>query len=147
VAYPITTSVKRQRSEAPRAHGGRSQVAIRRRAGYLKQSILQPLGIRHAELDQIARRYLDLYVRVLAKIELYDEWAAEHGYLDEEGRPPAFVRDYFAAVNSAGRLLSKLEAHLDRHQRSGPSPLQRHLASHYIDAEVEEVTDDGGGQE
>ena len=79
MVYPITTSVKRQRSEAPRTHGGRSQVAIRRRAGYLKQSILQPLGIRHAELDQIARRYLDLYVRVLAKIEMYDEWAAEHG--------------------------------------------------------------------
>lgn len=124
---------------ARRTHTARSQGVARQRAGYIKQSVLQSVGIRYADLDQIARRYLDLYSRVQVKIELYDKWATEHGYLSEDGRPPPWVKDYFAAINSAGRLLSKLEEHLRRHQQKGPSPLELHLAEHY----VEEVAGDG----
>lgn len=123
---------------APRTHTARSQVVSRRRAGYIKQSVLQPTGLRYADLDQIARRYLDLYARVQTRIELYDAWAADHGFLDAEGRTPPWVKEYYAAINSAGRLLSKLEEHLRRHQQAGPSPLELHLANNYVDVEAED---------
>ena len=142
MSYTVSKDVIRQRSEASRTHGARSQVVARRRAGYLKQSILQPLGLRYADLDRIARHYLDLYVRVLAKVEAYDAWAAEHGFLQADGSTPPWIREYYGAVNSAGRLLSKLEAHLLRHQQTGPSPLEQHLLEHYdVDGEVVEAED------
>lgn len=129
---------------AARTHSARSQVVARRRAGYVKQSLLQPLGLRHADLDQITRRYLDLYARAVAKVEAYDAWAETHGYLNEAGESPGWSREYFAALNSASRLLSKLDQHLHRHLQTGPTPLERHLQEHYVvDAEVEEVEDDG----
>ena len=127
---------------AARKHTARSQVVGRRRAGYIKQSVLQSAGIRYADLDPIARRYLDLYSRVQTKVELYDAWVLEHGFIDADGRTPPWVKEYYAALNSAGRLLSRLEEHLRRHRQAGPSPLEMHLAEHYVDAEIEEV--DGG---
>ena len=143
MAYTVSKDVIRQRSEAPRTHGARSQVVARRRAGYVKQSVLQPLGIRYADLDQIAKRYLDLYARVITRVEQYDAWAAEHGFLQADGSTPPWIKEYYGAVNSASRLLSKLETHLDSHRAAGPSPLDLHLAEHYVDAEVEEVEGDG----
>lgn len=110
----------------------------------MKQSVLQPLGLRYADLDQIAKRYLDLYARVLTRVEQYDAWANEHGFLQADGSTPPWVAEYYTAVNSASRLLAKLEAHLYRHQAAGPSPLELHLAEHYIDGEIEEVDGDGG---
>ena len=120
-------------------------MVVRSRVRYVKQSVLQPLGIRQADLDPVARRLLDLYARVLVKVELYDLWAAEHGWLDEEGNGPPFQPAYFAAVNSASRLLTRLEAQLVRQRQEGPSPLDLHLDSHYAaeDAEFSEVDGDG----
>lgn len=116
----------------------------RQRAGYLKQSVLQPLGIRHADLDQIARRYLDLYARVQVKVELYDAWAQEHGFLQADGSTPPWVKEYYSAINSAGRLLSKLEEHLRRHQQAGPSPLELHIAQNYVvDGDTAELNGNG----
>jgi hypothetical protein len=112
-------------------HGARSEAVVRSRLRYVKQGVLQPLGLRQADWDPVARRLLDLYAHVLAKVELYDSWAAEHGWLDEDGNPPPFSREYYASVNSAGRLLAKLDEHLRRHQQAGPSPLQSHLPEHY----------------
>ena len=48
---------------------GRSQARLRRRSGYVKQSVLQSVGIRYADLDPITKRYLDLYARCVSKIE------------------------------------------------------------------------------
>jgi hypothetical protein len=124
-------------------HGGRSQVVVRRRSGYVKQSVLQPLGLRYADLSPIAKRLLDLYSRVIGKIELYDAHAAEHGFVAEDGTTPPWTREYYAAVNSAARLLAKLDAHLARHLEAQPSPLERHLAEHYVDAEANEMIGDG----
>jgi len=127
----ISKAQLEQRRMASRSHTARSQVVARRRAGYVKQSVLQAAGIRYADLDLIARRYLDLYARVQTKVELYDAWVREHGFLDEEGRTPPWIKEYYAAINTAGRLLARVEEHLRRHQQAGPSPLELHLSRHY----------------
>lgn len=114
---------------------------VRRRAGYIKQSILQAAGLRYADLGVIPRRYLDLYARVASKVELYDAHAHEHGFLDAEGKAPPWIKEYYSAINSAARLLSKLDEHLYRERANGPSPLDRHLSEHYTDAEFREVGD------
>jgi hypothetical protein len=143
MSYTWSRDAQRQREQAALRHGGRSQVLARRRSGYVKQSILQPLGLRYADLSQIAKRYLDLYARVVAKIEMYDAHAAEYGFLDAEGNSPPWIVQYYAAVNSAARLLAKLDAHLARHLEAQPSPLERHLAEHYVEAEATELNGDG----
>jgi hypothetical protein len=136
MSYTWSRDAQRQREQAALRHGGRSQVLARRRSGYVKQSILQPLGLRYADLSQIAKRYLDLYSRVAAKIEMYDAHAAEHGFIDAEGNAPPWIAQYYAAINSAARLLAKLDAHLARHLEAQPSPLERHLDEHYVEAEA-----------
>ena len=82
-----------------------------------------------------------MYARAASKIELYDRWAAERGWLDEAGNSPPFAKEYYVSLNAAGRLLSKLEEHLRRHQQAGPSPLELHLHQNYAadDAEFTEV--------
>jgi hypothetical protein len=130
-----------QRRMAGLRHGARSQVVIRRRAGYVKQSILQSSGLKYADLSPIAKRYLDLYSRVEVKIELYDEWASSNGYLDAEGHAPHWAEQYLAAIYTSARLLSKLDQHLLHHRETGPSPLQKHLQEHYIDAEFTEINE------
>ena len=70
-------------------------------------------------LDAIALAHLDLWSRCMAKVSLYDAWADENGWLDENGSPPAFVATYMAAVNSARLSLRELESHL---KASGHEP-------------------------
>jgi hypothetical protein len=142
MAYPVTKSVKRQRSEASRTHGARSQVVLRNRAGYVKQSVLQSVGIRQADLDPFGKRVLDLYARTVSKVHQYDAWIAQYGFLDETGKSPEFIKEYYSAVRTAARLLSQFEKHLERLHKDGPSPLERHLSENYvIDAEIVEEED------
>jgi hypothetical protein len=136
MAYTVSPAVVEQRRAAKTTHGAKNQVAVRRRAGYLKQSVLQASGLRQADLDPITKRYLDLWSRVAGKIELYDAWAAEHGWVDAEGNSPGIAKEYYAAINAAGRLLSKLDEHLSRHKREGPSVLDLHLQEHYGELEA-----------
>ena len=112
-------------------HGARSEVTVRPRLRYLKQGILQPLGLRQADLDVVSRKYLDLLVRVLAKIEMYDAWAQKHAWVDDKGSTPGFAKEYYASVNSATRLLARLDEHLRRLEREGPSVLDLHVQAHY----------------
>ncbi len=95
------------------------------------------MGVRYADLDQIAKRYLDLYARAFVKVEMYDRWGEEHGWLDAQGNPPPFERTYYSALNSAGRLLAKLEEHLRRHREAGPTPLQAYLEAEYLEVDGE----------
>jgi len=126
----LTPRELEQRSQASRTHGARSQALVTRRAAYVKQSVLQPLGMRQVELDGVARRHLDLYARCAAKVALMDAWADEHGWVDEEGRSPGFAREYVAMVNAAGRALARLDAHLKRYQQPAPlARIQRRVAA------------------
>jgi hypothetical protein len=121
-------------------------VVLRNRAGYVKQSVLQSVGIRQADLDPFGKRVLDLYARCASKVHQYDAWISQYGFLDETGKSPDFIKEYYSAIRTAARLLSQFERHLAELQKTGPSPLERHLAANYvIDAEMEEVEDDGGG--
>lgn len=47
-----------------------------------------------------------------------DAWSEEHGYLSPDGNSPGFVREYFAAINTARLTLKALAAHLKDRQPS-----------------------------
>lgn len=124
----------RQRSEASMRHGARSQLTVRRRAGYCKQSLLMPLGLRQRDLTPAGRYWLDQWAMVEAQTRLFDDWMNERGLIDADGQPPGFSRTYYAARNSASRARSKLEPYLvEAAERMAPavSALDRHLESRY----------------
>jgi hypothetical protein len=104
----------RQRSEAATTHGARAPGEIRRVARVQKRRLLRQAGLRAADLDGLGMAFLDNWSRAQAKVELYDRWAAEHGWIDDEGNEPGFVRTYFAALNSARLALGKLGEHLGK---------------------------------
>jgi hypothetical protein len=141
MGYPDTAATRRQRSEASRKHGARSQVVARARVPYVKQSVLQSAGLRYGDLDPLSKRVLDLYARCQVKIEAYDSWATQHGFLDEAGNAPSWIAHYYSAIRTAARLLAQFERSVERQIASGPSPLERHLAENYIDIEVNEAGD------
>ena len=98
-------------------HGGRSEPRVKAVATIQKRRLLRQIGLRLGDLDAVALGYLDLWARAQSKVELYDGWAAEHGYLNAAGESPSWVREYFAAINSARLALAKLADHLK--QRGG----------------------------
>jgi hypothetical protein len=87
-------------------------VRVSRLATVQKRRLLRQIGLRQNQLDGIAQGYLDSWARAQSKVELMDAWSAEHGWLDDAGKPPAFVAVYFTAVNSARLSLAKLEGYL-----------------------------------
>ncbi len=93
-------------------HGAGSEVRVRRIATVQKRRLLRQIGLRQADLDGIAISYLDNWARAQAKVELLDAYADEHGWLDPDGKPPAFAAFYFTALNSARLSLDRLAAHL-----------------------------------
>ncbi|HEY5159460.1 MAG TPA: hypothetical protein VII83_00165 [Gaiellaceae bacterium] len=97
---------------APRTHGARSQKAVSRRAGYVKQAVLKPLALVQRDLSPADRYRLNEWAKAAAIVYLIDAWVSERGLLDEKGRPPGFMPAYLAARNSAARLYSRLEPHL-----------------------------------
>jgi hypothetical protein len=93
-------------------HGARSEQRVKHTATVQKRRLLRQIGLRAADLDGIALGYLDTWARAQAKVELMDAWSNEHGWLDDQGRPPGFVAVYFAAINPTRLALGKLEEHL-----------------------------------
>lgn len=89
-------------------HGANSQVIVRKTATAQKRRVLRQLGLRQSDLDALALGLLDNYARAQSKIELYDAWAHEHGYLTVDGKSPPWVREYFAALNTARLALRAL---------------------------------------
>jgi hypothetical protein len=87
-------------------HGARSELVVKRIAAKQKRRLLRQIGVRQNELDGIALGLLDNWARAQSKIELYDAHASEHGYLSEDGHSPPWVREYFAALNTARATVS-----------------------------------------
>jgi hypothetical protein len=121
---------------APRTHGARSQAQVTRLAGYCKQSLLQRLGIKQADLPPVDRFLLDKWARIEAEVQLIDLYVADRGGpLDEHGEPWSFTKTLYAARNSASRLLTKLEPRLlavaAAKQGRGGSELDRYLRDTY----------------
>lgn len=63
-------------------------------------------------MDSVGRAYLDQWARAQAKVELLDEWFAEHGFLDDNGEPVGGAKVYFVALNAARLNLARFEEHL-----------------------------------
>lgn len=108
----------------PSDSDARVENLAKRRLGYVKQSLLQSVGLRQRDLDPVARRYLDLYAKAYARLEAYDRWIADHGFLDERGQPPCWSGQYMGAVTTCSRLLTKVEVRLAAIARQKPTPLE-----------------------
>ena len=120
------------RRHARTTHGARSEVHVKRVATVQKRRLLRQIGLRMHDLDAVALGYLDLWARAQSKVELYDSWASEHGYLNASGESPPWVKEYFSAINSTRLALAKLADHLKARE---PSRLAAWLEGELADDE------------
>ena len=121
MASKMTEAQLAQRSAAPKTHGARSPIEVRRAAQVVQRRLLRQAGLKVADLDGLGLAYLEAWARAQAKVELLDRWADEHGFLDKDGNLPPWHTFYLAALNSARLSLAKLEDHL--REVAGPDPL------------------------
>ena len=117
-------------------HGATTERHIRPLAANQKRRVLRQIGLSARDLDAIARGYLDLYVRLAAKIELADRYIEENGLLRADGTPQPVLATYTSWINAARLALGRLEEHL-RARRDAPplAALQAHIASTYGERE------------
>lgn len=101
-------------------HGATSSRQIVPRAARQKRRLLRQIGLRARDIDPVARGYLDLYCRAVAKVELLDDYFDEHGLLKADGEPQPATKFYVAVGNTARLALARLEDHL-RAQGAAPS--------------------------
>lgn len=106
------------------------------RAANQKRRILRQIGTRRADLDPAARGYLDLLARLLAKIEIADEFIEREGMIQPDGEVQPVLRLYVSLVNSARLTLGRLEEHLRKRSR----PLGAALAD-YLEADADDDED------
>ena len=99
-------------NQAAVTHAATAESRIRPVARLHRRRLMRQLGLRAREMDPLAKGYLDLYVRTQSKVALADEYLAEHGLLDAEGKPRPVLSVYTSWVNSSRLALSRLEAHL-----------------------------------
>jgi hypothetical protein len=113
-------------------HGATSERQIQPIAHAHRRSVLRRFGLLARDLSAVQRGYLDLYVRCMAKLDLYDRWTSEHGWLDAKGNPPPFHKDYGTTVNSARLNLARLEQSLRDHAKRDPTQaLHDYLDTNY----------------
>jgi hypothetical protein len=103
------------------SHGAHSEPAVRHAATVQKRRLLRQVGLRAADLDGAGLAYLDNWARAQAKVELMDAYANEHGWIDPEGKPPAFAAFYFTALNAARRALDGFVKYLKERGKGEPS--------------------------
>ena len=87
-------------------HGATSETRIRPVARNHRRRVLRQLGLRAGELDPLARGYLDLYSRTVAKVELLDAHFAEHGLLKADGEPQGGNEVLRRSLVNSARLAS-----------------------------------------
>jgi hypothetical protein len=93
---------------------------------------LRQIGTRESALDPIARGYVTLLARLLAKLEAVDAYLDEHGLIRADGEPQPVLRLYVSLANSARLAMQRLEAHL-RESRDDGEPLAAYLERAYGD--------------
>lgn len=99
-------------NQAALRHGGNSPSQIVRVARGQKRRLLRQIGLRAADLDGIGLALLDNWARAQAKVELLDQWLAEHGIVQADGEPTPPMKLYFTALNSARLAATRLAEHL-----------------------------------
>ena len=112
-------------------HGTSAKSQIRPVARLHRRRLMRQLGLRASELDPIARAYLDLFVRTQSKVSLADEYLAQHGLLDAEGKPRPVLSVYTSWVNSSRLALGRLEAHLATTTHDPRAALSNYIDSTY----------------
>jgi hypothetical protein len=117
----LTEAQLAQRADAPTRHGARSERQIAPLARNLKRNVLRQIGLRASDLDPVALGLLELYVRALSKVRLYDAWIDEHGLVGADGQAPGFMASYFAALNSARLSLGRFQDHMKERGVGEPS--------------------------
>jgi hypothetical protein len=120
-------------------HGATSDRQIGREAANQKRRILRQIGLRARDLDSLGRALLANWARAAAALALMDAYAAEHGWLDNEGNPRGFARLYVSMLNAERLALTKLEGHLRSRATDPEEDLQRWLDTL---PEVEEEEED-----
>lgn len=93
-------------------HGVHSEAQIRPVARAQKRRLLRQVGLRAGDLDGIGMALLDNWARAQAKVELLDQWLAEHGILEADGEPKPPMKIYFTALNCARLAATRLAEHL-----------------------------------
>ena len=108
-------------NQAALRHGATTERQIRPLAANQKRRVLRQIGLSARDLDAIARGYLDLYVRLAAKIQLADDYIEENGLLRPDGTPQPVLAVYTTWTNAARLALARLEDHL--RDRDDQAPL------------------------
>jgi hypothetical protein len=88
---------------------------IRPAARNQKRRLLRQIGTRASDLDPVAKGYVNLLARVLAKIDVADDYVERHGMLRADGEPQPVMKLYVSLVNSARLTMARLEDHLRAH--------------------------------
>jgi hypothetical protein len=103
-----------------------------------KRRFLRQNGLRKSDIDGIGLALLDSYARAQSKVELLDLWFAEHGIVDEGGRPQPSLSIYFTALAAATKTLGRLHDHLRRQAEVDPfDRLNDYLVSEGIGRRVD----------
>ncbi len=108
-------------------HGSTSEARIRPVARNQRRRVLRQLGTRAADLDPLGRAYLDLYVRLQAKLDLLDRHFAAVGLLTAKGEPQPATKFYVSLANSSRLSLARLEQHIHTRQSDPIVELQTYL--------------------
>ena len=98
---------------------------------------LRELGIVENDLDAIGKLKLRNWQRADAPLRQAEEYAREHGFFDQDGKPHGFMALYVSLVNAERRALDALEAHLLERRRQKGEALRAHVADRYGDGESE----------
>lgn len=114
-------------------HGVASETRIRPVARNHRRRVLRQLRLSPRDLDPLSAGYLDLYCRLMSKIELADRYLSEHVLLKADGEPQPVLRVYSTWVNSARLSLARLESHLGARAKSPHVVLTAYLDQAYGD--------------
>ncbi|MBA3841748.1 MAG: hypothetical protein H0X39_03870 [Actinobacteria bacterium] len=109
------------------SHGATSERKIRPLARNHRRRVLRQIGLRSSDLDAVGRGYLDLYVRLVAKLDLLDEHLDSVGLLKANGEPQGATKFYISLANSARLSLARLEEHVRARQNDPVIDLNRYL--------------------
>jgi hypothetical protein len=93
-------------------HGAYSPRVVQPLAKRQARRLLRQRGVRAVDLSPIGRALLHNWSRAAATLQLLDDYAAEHGWLDDEGEPRAFARLYVAMLTAERLALRAMEDHL-----------------------------------
>jgi hypothetical protein len=77
-----------------------------------RRRLLRQTGLRVSDLTPVGRAQLVNWSRAAAALHVLDAYAAEHGWLTDEGEPRGFTRFYVSLMNAERHALKVLQPQL-----------------------------------